>query len=82
MACAHIVIDGKRVLHQRQARLPAPGAGSGLLPGRHLHRAHDEALREDIELSMAMGFNGARLHEKVFEARFLYWADGWVTCLG
>ena len=35
----------------------------------------DDALRGDIELSMAMGFNGARLHEKVFEARFLYHAD-------
>ena len=35
----------------------------------------DEALKGDIELSMAMGFNGARLHEKVFEARFLYHAD-------
>jgi beta-galactosidase/beta-glucuronidase len=35
----------------------------------------DEALRRDIELSQAMGFNGTRLHEKVFEERFLYWAD-------
>lgn len=35
----------------------------------------DEALRQDIRLSMEMGFNGARLHEKVFEERFLYWAD-------
>ena len=35
----------------------------------------DDALRGDIELSMAMGFNGARLHQKVFEPRFLYWAD-------
>ncbi|CAM4333687.1 beta-galactosidase [Paenibacillus alkaliterrae] len=35
----------------------------------------DEALRNDIELSLSLGFNGARLHEKVFEARFLYWAD-------
>ncbi|MDQ0345066.1 beta-galactosidase/beta-glucuronidase [Lederbergia wuyishanensis] len=35
----------------------------------------DDALRKDIELSMEMGFNGARLHEKVFEPRFLYWAD-------
>lgn len=35
----------------------------------------DEALKRDIELSLAMGFNGARLHQKVFEARFLYWAD-------
>ena len=30
----------------------------------------DADLRRDIELSMAMGFNGARLHEKVFEARY------------
>lgn len=35
----------------------------------------DAALKKDIELSMAMGFNGARLHQKVFERRFLYWAD-------
>ena len=35
----------------------------------------DDELRADIERSMAMGFNGARLHQKVFEPRFLYWAD-------
>lgn len=35
----------------------------------------DRELRADIERSMAMGFNGARLHQKVFEPRFLYWAD-------
>jgi len=35
----------------------------------------DEALRRDIELSKAAGFNGARLHQKVFEERFLYHAD-------
>ena len=35
----------------------------------------DDALKKDIELSIACGFNGARLHEKVFERRFLYWAD-------
>ena len=35
----------------------------------------DEALKKDIELSMSLGFNGARLHQKIFEERFLYWAD-------
>ena len=35
----------------------------------------DEALKKDIELSMDLGFNGARLHQKVFEERYLYWAD-------
>lgn len=41
----------------------------------------DEALRKDIELSMEAGFNGARLHQKVFEPRFHYWADklGYLT---
>lgn len=35
----------------------------------------DEDLRKDIEISLGLGFNGARLHEKMFEPRFLYWAD-------
>ena len=35
----------------------------------------DEALLNDIKLSMALGFNGARLHEKIFEPRFLYHCD-------
>jgi beta-galactosidase/beta-glucuronidase len=35
----------------------------------------DAALKRDITLSMEAGFNGARLHEKVFEERFHYWAD-------
>ena len=41
----------------------------------------DEALKLDIELSMKAGFNGARLHQKVFEERFHYWADklGYLT---
>ena len=41
----------------------------------------DAALKKDIELSMAAGFNGARLHQKVFEERFHYWADklGYLT---
>jgi len=41
----------------------------------------DAALKADIELSLAVGFNGARLHQKVFEERFHYWADrlGYIT---
>ena len=41
----------------------------------------DTALKGDIELAMAAGFNGARLHQKVFEPRFHYWADrlGYLT---
>ena len=35
----------------------------------------DEELVNDIMRSKAMGFNGARLHQKVFEPRFLYHCD-------
>ena len=34
----------------------------------------DEELLGDIKRSMVLGFNGARLHEKIFEERFLYHA--------
>lgn len=36
---------------------------------------NDEALIRDIRISKRLGFNGARLHEKVFERRFLYHCD-------
>lgn len=41
----------------------------------------DEALKNDIVLSKNAGFNGARLHQKVFEERYYYWADklGYIT---
>jgi len=35
----------------------------------------EEDLLRDIKLSKAMGFNGARLHQKIFEPRFLYHCD-------
>lgn len=35
----------------------------------------DEFLKRDIEMAMELGFNGARLHERAFEERTLYWAD-------
>lgn len=36
---------------------------------------NDEELLQDITLSMGVGFNGARLHQKVFDPRFLYFCD-------
>ncbi len=35
----------------------------------------DKALEADVLNSLALGFNGARLHEKIFEERFMYHAD-------
>lgn len=36
---------------------------------------NDADLKHDIELSMELGFNGARFHQRAFEERSLYWAD-------
>ncbi len=47
----------------------------GWYPDGLMTAPSDAALVEDIELSLAAGFNGARLHQKVFEERFLYHAD-------
>lgn len=35
----------------------------------------DQALKRDIELAKAMGFNGVRKHQKIEDPRYLYWAD-------
>lgn len=41
-----------------------------------IYTAKDEAeLLKDIKLSIALGFNGARPHQKVFEPRYLYYCD-------
>ena len=47
----------------------------GFYPDGIYTAPNDEALKADIIYSMQLGFNGARLHEKIFEERFLYHAD-------
>ena len=47
----------------------------GFYPDGIITAPTEDALRHDIEISMEAGFNGARLHQKVFEPRFLYHAD-------
>ena len=37
--------------------------------------ADDGEIKRDIELAMSLGFNGARLHQKVFDPRYLYYCD-------
>ena len=47
----------------------------GYFPGGLLTAATDNDLRRDIELAKAMGFNGARKHQKIEDPRWTYWAD-------
>ncbi len=47
----------------------------GYCPDTGLTPPSSEALRRDIELTKALGFNGVRKHQKVEDPRYLYWAD-------
>lgn len=53
----------------------------GYYPDGIMTAPSDEMLKQDILLAMRAGFNGARLHQKIFEERFHYWADrlGYIT---
>ena len=47
----------------------------GYWPDTLLATPDDDALRRDVELAKAMGFNGVRKHQKLEDPRYLYWAD-------
>jgi beta-galactosidase/beta-glucuronidase len=47
----------------------------GYWPDGGLTAPDDRALRADVELARAMGFNGVRKHQKIEDPRYLYWAD-------
>ena len=53
----------------------------GYYPDGQWTAPDDEQLKRDIVLGKESGFNGARLHQKVFEQRYFYWADklGYLT---
>jgi beta-galactosidase/beta-glucuronidase len=47
----------------------------GYWPEGGLTAPDDAALRHDVELAKAMGFNGVRKHQKIEDPRYLYWCD-------
>jgi beta-galactosidase/beta-glucuronidase len=47
----------------------------GYWPETGLTAPSDEALRHDVEMAKAMGFNGVRKHQKIEAPGYLYWAD-------
>lgn len=71
----NISIDGTAILINGKSVFQRLVLDQGFYPDGIWTAPSDQALRHDIELSKAAGFNGARLHQKVFEPRSLYWAD-------
>ncbi|MCR4616300.1 MAG: beta-galactosidase [Clostridiales bacterium] len=70
-----ISFNGKKCLINGKSVFQRLVLDQGFYPDGVYTAPTDEELKGDILRSMALGFNGARLHQKVFEQRFLYWAD-------
>lgn len=70
-----IAIDGYKFLINGKSVFQRLILDQGFYPDGIYTAPTEEALVNDIKLSMAAGYNGARLHEKIFESRFLYHCD-------
>ena len=74
---------GLREVHLRDGKLLLNGEPTylklvldqGYWPDGGMTAPTDDAIRYDVEVTKAMGFNGARKHQKVEDPRWLYWCD-------
>lgn len=70
-----IDIDGRKILINGKPVFQRLVLDQGFYPDGIYTAPTDEALERDIDMSIEAGFNGARMHQKVFEERFTYYAD-------
>ena len=68
-------LDGMKFLINGKSVFQRLVLDQGFYPDGIYTAPSEEALVNDIDISLAAGFNGARLHQKVFEPRFLYHCD-------
>mgnify|MGYP003292872748 CR=1 FL=1 len=71
----NVKIDGYKFLINGKSVFQRLVLDQGFYPDGIYTAPNDEALENDVRISVAVGFNGARLHQKVFEPRFLYHCD-------
>ena len=77
----NITIDGHKLLLNGKPVFQRLVLDQGFYPDGTWTASSAEALENDILISMETGFNGARLHQKIFEPLFHYYADvhGYIT---
>ncbi len=71
----NVALDGMKFMLNDKCVFQRTVLDQGYYPDGLYTAPTEEAMIKDIELSLAAGFNGARLHHKVFEPRFLYHCD-------
>jgi beta-galactosidase/beta-glucuronidase len=74
-ALRSITTQGDRILLNGRPYQLRMILDQGYWPETGMTAPGDEALRRDVELARAMGFNGVRKHQKIEDPRYLYWAD-------
>lgn len=70
-----IEVVGNKVLLNNQVLYQKLILDQGYWADGLLTAPSDDCLRKDVELTLAMGYNGARKHQKFEDPRYLYWAD-------
>ncbi|MCM8758996.1 MAG: beta-galactosidase [Candidatus Omnitrophica bacterium] len=70
-----IEIKGKKILLNGRPIFMRLVLDQGYYPDGIYTAPSEQSLVNDIKISKQMGFNGARLHQKIFEPLFLYHAD-------
>lgn len=68
-------LDGYKFMINGKSVFQRTVLDQGFYPDGIYTAPTEENMINDIKLSLDAGFNGARLHEKVFEPRFLYHCD-------
>ena len=71
----NIALDGYKFMLNDKCVFQRTVLDQGYYPDGIYTAPTEETMINDIKLSLSAGFNGARLHEKIFESRFLYHCD-------
>jgi len=74
-ALRSVAVDGNRIVLNGRPFLLRMVLDQGYWPDSGMTPPDALALRRDVELAKAMGFNGVRKHQKIEDPRYLYWAD-------
>lgn len=70
-----ITLDGEKILLNEKPIFQRLVLDQGYYPDGIYTAPDEESMERDVQISLQAGFNGARLHQKVFEPRFLYHCD-------
>lgn len=70
-----ICVSGNQIILNQGALFQRLVLDQGYWPDGLLTAPSDDALRLDVEMTLKMGFNGVRKHQKFEDPRYLYWAD-------